>query len=137
MIRTSLLCIIICLFFSCSENEKNNIEGKWVIKNIEIDNFSLPDNCKNITIGDTLNFKNEGLEVLKKNIKCSDYRYIFRGQNLELLISDMSISMKVISLNSSELKIRSKSLPKEMMINWKEEYLKYKKEGFLITLKRD
>ncbi|TCP27975.1 hypothetical protein EV195_101134 [Tenacibaculum skagerrakense] len=133
--KTVFYLIIMIPFLSCTSIDKS-IEGKWMIKNIEITSFSLPEGCEKISVGDKLNFDNGNMEILTDGYKCSTFKYILRDQNLELLISDMSISMKVISLNSNELKIRSKSLPKEMMINWKEEYLKYIQEGFLITLKR-
>lgn len=128
--------IIIISFFSCNSIDKN-LEGKWIIENIEINSFDLPEGCVKISVGDKLSFENGNMKVLTDRYKCSIFKYILRDHNLELLISDMSISMKVILLNNKELKIRSKYLPKEMMINWKEEYLKYKKEGFLISLKRE
>lgn len=122
-----------------NENRENNIIGKWVIQGTEVDNFSLPNGCKNLSKGDILIFdSNSNLVIERKNEKkCNYYNYKIENQEIKILTSDVAFTISIKQLNNKKLILSNKYLPERMMIEWKESYLKYKQEGFLIHLKRE
>lgn len=138
MIKNFLIVVFISFVVSsCKQEIKNPLDGKWIIKKVQIGKFELPDNCNNIKVGDKFIFEGKKIIIQKEVETCSKYSYTSRNNSIELFISDMSFTMKIRTVDEDKLEILCKYLPKEMMINWKEDYLKYKKEGFLITLEKE
>jgi hypothetical protein len=128
--------ILIFFITSCKNVNEDMLQGKWIIKSVEISNFNMSNKCLNINSGDQFIFEDNKLDVIKNNLKCFQYKYVLREGKLTIMYSDTGFEMKVVNVSDNKMNLRCKRLPKEMMINWKEDYLKYKKEGFLITLER-
>lgn len=138
MKKVLVVMLLIFLITSCSKkSEKVTLEGNWILKSSEIENFSLPNDCNEIKIGDLFIFTDNKLQVVKKNEKCVNTRFVKRDNKLEFFYSDYSFNMKIKTIDNKNLVLISKILPDRMMTDFKEEYLKYKTDGFLITLKRD
>ncbi|CAL2092888.1 conserved protein of unknown function [Tenacibaculum sp. 190524A02b] len=127
--------LILITVLSCKSQVSNkNLNGEWVIKKTAISSFPLHNNCKEISLGDKFIFTDNDLIVLKKGKKCTKMRYIIRNNKIKFLYSDFSFKLKIKLQENNNLILISKILPEEMMVNWKEEYWKYKKDGYEINL---
>ena len=62
------------------------------------------------------------------------YTYFYRKGKLGVVNDDMIIYFYLNRKSDKSLTLTSKWLPRDYMIDWKEDYMKYKEEGVKIEL---
>lgn len=123
---------------SCNVSDKLEILGEWKIQSSELKNFDLPNDCNSLLPNDIFIFKKNNFKIKRlSNIICDNYFYKISDSLLKVQVSDMAFNLKILYHDKNKLILSSQFLPKQMMIDWKEEYADYKKKGFKIKLFRN
>lgn len=141
--RKIILIFVIAQFIYACNNKKEKQEGEkladiWVVENSEILPFELPDSCKDINKNDVFSFSNDSILVIKKGTgtECAKYNYNLEGDVISIISYDMIFEFKIESLGNEKLILSLRHLPKNLLMDWKNEYDEYLKNGFKITLKK-
>ena len=136
--KNIFLIILLSILFSCNnKSDKSEILGKWIIESSELESFGLPNDCSALESDDIFIFEENNFKIKRaSNIICKNYSYRIQDSLLKVQVSDIAFNLKILRHDEDKLILSSKFLPKQMMINWKEEYADYKKNGFKIELSR-
>lgn len=115
---------------------KNNelklmINGRWYLDSMEIEKTRMPSFCKEITVGATFDFKDEGTLVVyqRDSIEsCNKYSYCIYKNKISLTEWDMIMTFPIEKLEMNILVFKSRFVPRDVV--WTEETFKAKKNGF-------
>ncbi|WP_159288444.1 hypothetical protein [Tenacibaculum maritimum] len=133
MMKLTYYIFFLLIVFSCNEKKSTNkLEGQWEVIKTDIKDFSLPNGCDNLNSKDVFIFDQETFKI--KDKEHCDYSYKLRGNKITFFVSDFSFDMKIKEIQGNNLILLSKHLPERMMIDFKEEFLNYKINGYKIYL---
>jgi hypothetical protein len=121
------LLLFLCVLSSCkTKNEFYQVEY------IDIADYLLFNECL-IEKGTTIKLDKNILLLYNKGRKYK-YNCFYKKDKLSIVNDDMVIHFSLKGESDESILLTTKWLPKDYMINWKEEYMKYKEEGVTIKL---
>lgn len=131
---------LILMVYSCSSSNSRQLEGtSWILTSSEVDILDLPGKCSHLKKGAIFKFSDGSLAVSPiSGYACKNYAYQLSDSAgaMSIFFEDMVYEYEILELTDESLKIKSHFLSEEYMINWREEYLEWKSDGYLIDLTR-
>ncbi|MDN3707099.1 hypothetical protein QW060_08120 [Myroides ceti] len=128
--------IFLFLFFSCEKNKVQNFTLTGInVENYYFFNEILFDENTQIVV----DLKNQNVKVINGDIsKQYSFYYYPKEREISVIKEDMIIKFYDFRLQKDTVYLKTKWLPKEYSINWREEYWNYKENGVqLIFVKNE
>lgn len=125
---------IFMLFFLCILSSCKTQSKFYQVDYIGIADYLLFNECL-IEKGTTIKLNKNSLFLNNKGRKCQ-YNCFYKNDKLSVVNDDMVIHFSLKEKSNESILLTTKWLPRDYMINWKEEYMKYKEEGVTIKLIR-
>lgn len=119
--------LILFVFSSC----KTYMQA-YRVEDVGVKDYLLFNECL-INIGTIVTLEKDSLFIKNVQEDCR-YSFFYERNKLSVINNDMVIFFYLEKKNNKNLVLTSKWLPKDYMINWKEEYMKYKEDGVKIKL---
>ncbi|WP_410877602.1 hypothetical protein [Myroides sp. DW712] len=120
---------LIILFVVSSCGTHNQI---YKVDYVDIKDYLLFNECL-IEKETVVTLKKDSL-VLKNGEEDCKYGFFYKQNKISVINNDMVIHFYLKKEDDGSLTLITKWLPKDYMINWKEEYMKYKEDGVKIKL---
>lgn len=120
-------CVILFVLSSC----KTYIQT-YQIEYVDIKDYRLFNECL-IDVGSIVTLEKDSLFIRNSEEDCK-YSFFYEQNKLSVINNDMVIYFYLSKVENENLIYTTKWLPKYYMINWKEEYMKYKEDGVKIKL---
>lgn len=125
-------CSVFMLLFLCVLSSCKTQNKFYQVDYIGIADYLLFNECL-IEKGTTIKLNKNSLFLNDRGRKCQ-YNYFYKSDKLSVVNDDMVIHFSLKEESDESILLTTKWLPKNYMINWKEEYMKYKEEGVTIKL---
>lgn len=124
--------MFLILFISCDKNKDHNFQ----LLDIKVDNYYFFNEVLfDRNTGFTINLKNKYLKINNGDVT-KEYSLFYYNKEKEISIikEDMVIKFYDLKMNKDTLFLKTKWLPKNYTMEWKEEYWGYKKNGIQLVL---
>ncbi|MGG5577264.1 hypothetical protein ACPDHL_07990 [Myroides sp. C15-4] len=104
----------------------------YQIEYVDIKDYRLFNECL-IDVGSIVTLEKDSLFIRNGEEDCK-YSFFHEQNKLSVINNDMVIYFYLSEVDNENLAFITNWLPKYYMINWKEEYMKYKEDGVKIKL---